>query len=114
VGGLRDDAAGFPRKRVARLDRVDEPPAARTGGLQPARIDPAREPERRNDLEDRGGFPTAGLLGAEMEDPSVLAAQPAGASVVGRPVSPAVEPLDLDLLGARIGPDDHALAEKEE
>ena len=49
-----------------------------------------------------------------MEEAALLAPQPGCAGVVGRPVAPAVEALDLDLLGAGVGADHDLLAQPEE
>ena len=111
---LRDDPARLGRERVPGLDDVEKPPAARTGGLEPAGVDAAREPERRGDLQHGRWLPAPVALGTEMVDAPVLAPQPARSGVIGRPVPPAIEALDLDLLRARIGADHYALAELEQ
>src|SRR5438045_7404180 len=110
---FRDDPAGFAREGIARRYRVDESPPSAARRLGAPRGDPPREPEWGHDLQHGSGLPAATLLRTAMEDASVLATQPARSRVVRRPLSPAVEPFDLDLLGARIRADDDALAQEE-
>src|SRR5256885_8272436 len=108
---------GFPlpgRWRARRWRWPTSRERGRSRGLDAAGVDAPGEAEGRLDLEDGGRLPPSVAPRAEVVHAVVLPPQPARSRVVGSPVAPALEPLDLDLFRARVGPYHHALAEEEE
>src|SRR5207253_1069248 len=92
----------------------EQAPPARSGGLDPARVDAAGKPERLVDLEHRGRLPATVALGAKMVDAPELPPDPRRPGVIRRPVPPAVEALHLDLLRPGIGAYDYPLPQQDQ